>query len=118
MIRINDVTYEVKNPERITIDVVPTNFLDSFHSVEAVLDGKDLENSGTDDAPSFAFTVTKLPNGTHRVMMEFTFLPGTPDDACYEVSIAGQNDVGCPCGFDLCKTDETRELTIAFDVVG
>jgi hypothetical protein len=117
MQRINDITYEVRKGEDITIDVVPTNFLDSLPSVEAVLDGRDLENSGTVDAPSFSFTVTRSAGDTHRVMMEFTFLPGTPNQACYEVSITGQNDKGCPCGFDICKTDETREVTIAFDVV-
>ncbi len=117
MQKINDVTYEVQNGEQITIAVTPTNFGDSLPSVEATLDGKALSNSGTDDAPVFRFTVTKLPGKTHRVMMEFTFLPGTPDDACYHVSISGQNDVGCPCGFDICKSDETKEVTIAFDVV-
>jgi hypothetical protein len=76
-----------------------------------------LENTGTDDAPSFSFTVTKHSPRTHRVFMEFTFLSGTPTTACYEVSIAGENDIGCPCGFDICKTDQTRELTIEFDVV-
>ena len=117
MQKINDVTYEVKNGESITIDVVPTNFLSSLHSVNAVLDGADLENNGTDDAPSYSFTVTKRSPRTHRVFMEFNFVADTPSTACYEVSITGENDVGCPCGFDICKVDETRELTIAFDVV-
>lgn len=117
MQKINDITYEVKNGESITIDVVPTNFLSSLPSVNAGLDGVDLENNGTDDAPSFSFTVTKHSPRTHRVFMEFNFIPGTPSTSCYEVSIAGENDVGCPCGFDICKVDETREVSIAFDVV-
>lgn len=117
MRRINDITYEVKNGENIVIDVVPTNFLNTLHSVEAVLDGEDLENSGTDDAPSFTFPVTMEAGDTHRVDMEFTFLSVTPNNACYQVTVSGENDVGCPCGFDLCKTDETRHVIIAFDVV-
>ena len=117
MQKINDITYEVKNGESITIDVVPTNFLGSLSSVEAELDKVDLDNNGTDNAPSFSFTVTKHSPRTHRVFMEFNFVPTTPPTACYEVSIAGENDIGCPCGFDICMVDETRELTIAFDVV-
>jgi hypothetical protein len=117
MKKINDVTYEVHPGEQITISVTPTNFGDSLPSVEAVLDGKPLPNSGSNDAPVFRFTVTKPPGNTHRVLMEFTFLPGTPDAACYQVSISGQNDEGCPCGFEICKSDATKEVTIAFDVV-
>jgi len=118
MEKINDITYEVHSGEQITIRVTPTNFGDSLPSVEASLDGKRLPNSGTDDAPIFQVPVSKPAGRTHRVMMEFTFLPGSPDVACYNVSISGQNDVGCPCGFDICKADEDKEVTIAFDVVG
>jgi|SRR5690349_2128212 len=117
MKRINDVTYEVRTGEQITIRVTPTGFEGELPSVEAVLDGKPLANSGSNDAPVFRFTVTKPIGKTHRVMMEFTFLPGTPDEACYKVSISGQADEGCPCGFEICKADETKEVTIAFDVV-
>jgi len=117
MNRINDFSYEVHPGEKITISVTPVDFLDSLPSVEAVLDGKPLPNSGTNDAPVFRFTVTKPIGQTHRVMMEFTFLPGTPDKACYQISISGQDDVGCPCGFDICKSDEAKEVTVAFDVV-
>lgn len=117
MKEINDVTYEVRPGEEITITVTPRNFADNLPSVEATLDGKKLANSGTDDEPEFHFTVTKPPGKTHRVMMEFTFLPGTPDDACYDVDISGENDEGCPCGFSICKTDEDKEVTIGFDVV-
>jgi hypothetical protein len=116
MRRLNDVTYEVENGERITIDVVPTNFLSSLPSVESVLDGKDLENSGTVDAPRFSFTVTRASKDIHRVLMEFNFIPGTPNNACYGVTIKGRNDVGCPCGFEICKTDDTREVGILFVV--
>lgn len=117
MQKINDVTYEVKTGEKIIIDVVPTNFLASLPSVEAILDDEALDNIGTDDHPRFSFTVTKIPDDTHRVFMEFTFLPGTPDDACYVVTISGKNDVGCPCGFEICKADEDKEPVVAFDVV-
>jgi hypothetical protein len=118
MRKINDFSYEVKRNERITIRVTPTNFLDNLPSVEAVLDNTGgLPNSGTDDEPRFSFTVSKAIGRTHRVFMEFTFLEGTPDKACYVVSISGENDVGCPCGFDVCKADEAKELTPAFDVV-
>lgn len=117
MRRINDISYDVRRNERITIDVEPTDFLDTAPFVEAVLDKTPLSNIGTKNAPRFSFTVTKPLNATHRVTLEFTFLPITPAQACYQVTIAGQNDVGCPCGFDICKTDETRNVIVAFDVM-
>lgn len=118
MRKINKFSYEVKRAEKIKIVVVPTNFLDSLPSVEATLDDTDtLVNSGTVDEPVFKFTVTKPFDSTHRVFMEFTFLPGTPDNACYKVTISGQNDINCPCGFQICKTNQTREPTVAFDVL-
>ena|SRR2546427_4618668 len=117
MKKINDVTYEVRPVEQITIRVTPTDFGDSLSPVEAVLDNHKLPNSGTDDAPVFRFPVTKLAGKTHRVFMEFTFLAGSPDEACYQVEISGQDDEGCPCGFSICKTDEAKGADIAFDVV-
>jgi len=117
MKRINDFVYEVRPGEKITIKVTPTNFGDSLSSVEAVLDGKPLPNSGTNDAPVFHFTVTKPVGKTHRVLMEFTFLPGSPDTAFYEVVISGQNDEGCPCGFTISKTDQVKDPGISFEVV-
>ena len=117
MRKINKFSYEVKRGEQITIDVVPTDFLDSLPSVEAALDAESLDNSGTNDAPVFEFTVTKPFDDTHRVFMEFTFLAGTPDQACYQVTITGEDDVGCPCGFKICKTNQIREVTIGFDVL-
>ena len=118
MRKINKFSYEVKRGEQIKIEVVPTNFLDQLPSVEAVLDDTNsLKNSGTEDAPVFEFTVTKPFDDTHRVFMEFTFLAVTPDTACYQVTISGENDVGCPCGFKICKTNQTREPTVRFDVL-
>jgi hypothetical protein len=117
MKRINDVTYEVRPGEQITIKVTPMDFGDSLSSVEAVLDNHKLPNSGTDDAPVYGFGVTKPVGKTHRVFMEFTFLAGSPDEACYQIDISGLNDEGCPCGFSICKTDETKGVNIAFDVV-
>lgn len=117
MKKINDVTYEVLPGEQITITVTPIGFGASLSSVEAVLDKHKLPNSGTDDAPIFRFPVTKPTGKTHRVFMEFTFLEDSPDEACYQVDISGQNDEGCPCGFSICKTDEAKGANIAFDVV-
>ncbi len=117
MRKINKFSYEVRRNERITIEVEPTDFLDNLPSVEAALDDEALENSGTNDKPVFEFTVTKPFDDTHRVFMEFTFLTGTPDQACYNVKISGQNDVGCPCGFKICATNQTREVTVRFDVI-
>jgi hypothetical protein len=117
MKKINDVTYEVRPAEQITIRVTPTDFGDSLPSVEAVLDDRRLPNSGTTNAPVFTFTVTKPVGKTHRVLMEFTFQTDSPDEACYQVVISGQNDEGCPCEFSICKTDEVKGVDIAFDVV-
>ena len=117
MKKINDVTYEVQPDERITIRVTPTDFGDSLSSVEAVLDKKKLPNSGTEDAPVFKFTVTKPVGKRHRVFIEFTFLSDSPDEACYQVQISGQNDEGCPCEFSICKTDNAKGVNIGFDVV-
>lgn len=117
MKKINDVTYEVRPGEQITIRVTPTDFGTSLPSVDAVLDNHKLPNVGTDDGPVFTFPVTKPAGKTHRVFMQFTFVPDSPDEACYHVEISGQNDEGCPCEFSICKTDEVKGVNIAFDVV-
>jgi hypothetical protein len=122
MRKVNKFSYDVRRGEEITITVVPKDFLDELPSVEATLDDEEegeqkLVNIGTVNKPTFTFTVKKPFDATHRVFMEFTFLPDTPDEACYDVKISGQNDIGCPCGFQLCKRNETRELTVAFDVL-
>ena len=120
MRKVNKFSYDVRRGEKITITVVPKDFLGELPSVEATLDDEEdqkLVNTGTNNKPIFVFTVKKPFNATHRVFMEFTFLPGTPDKACYEVTITGQNDVGCPCGFKICKTNQNLEPVISFDVL-
>ena len=116
MKKIDSVTYDVKQKENITINVTPTNFDDSLSSVDAELDGKGLTNVGTDDAPVFRFSITKSVGKTHRVIMEFNFIAGTPDNSFYQVDISGQNDVGCPCGFTVAKSDNVKEVGIRFRV--
>ena len=118
MRKVNKFSYDVRRDEEIKIKVEPTGFLDNLSSVEAVLDDdKPLTVTGTTHTPTFGFTVTKPFDSTHRVFMEFTFLAGTPAGACYQVTISGENDIGCPCGFQICKTDQTREVAVAFDVL-
>lgn len=116
MKKINSFTYDVSPGEKIRIDVTPTNFGDSGVDVEAVLDGKDLPNSGTDDAPVFKFTVTKPVGQTHRVLMEFIFFGDAPATSFYLVDISGQNDEGCPCGFIIARTSQVKEAGIRFRV--
>lgn len=117
MKKINSVTYDVRPGEKITIEVTPTDFGGSAPSVEAALDdqGK-LPNVGTVDAPVYKFTISKPVGRTHRVFMEFTFQFDAPDDASYQVAISGQNDVGCPCGFAVTRSDEVQEVTPRFRV--
>jgi hypothetical protein len=117
--KMNDAfSYEVKHNERITIKVT-ANFLDSLISVRAELDGAVLPaKPNTEDAPTFEFTVSKSAGDIHTVMMEFTFVAGTPGQAQYAVAISGQNDQGCPCGFTIDKNTADKSPDIEFDVVG
>jgi hypothetical protein len=117
MRKINEIDYEVRSGEEITIEVTPRNFLNNLPSVQTVLDKNKLPNSGTVDTPKFEFKVTKPFNDTHNVIMEFRFFDGTPSNACYDVAISGENDEGCPCGLQVCKVDQTREVAIGFDVL-
>jgi hypothetical protein len=111
-------SYDVKEAEEIKISVTPVNFLDSLISVRAELDGAVLEpEPDSDDAPVFQFTVTKESGDIHTVMMEFTFVAGTPNAARYDVVIEGENDQGCPCGFVIKKTSQDLSPDIEFVVV-
>jgi len=116
MKKINSFTYDVHAGEQITIAVTPTNFGSSLPDVEAVLDGTDLPNTGTNDAPVFQFTVTKPVGQTHRALMEFIFLGDAPPNSFYQVDISGQNDVGCPCGFIIAKSNPVKEAGMRFRV--
>jgi hypothetical protein len=116
MRKVNDFSYEVSPGENIAIEITPTNFGGSAPDVEAVLDGNDLHNSGTNDAPIYKFSASKPVGQTHRVLMEFIFFDDAPNNAFYQVSISGQNDVGCPCGFTISKADQVKEAGIRFRV--
>ena len=111
-------SYEVIHDEKIKIEVTAKNFGDSMISVRAELDGETLEpEPDTEDAPVFKFTVTKDPNEIHTLMMEFTFVVGTPTKAEYQNTISGQHDQGCPCAFRIKKTTNDKSPDIEFDVV-
>ena len=116
MRKINSFTYDVVPGEHITITVTPTNFLGSAPDVEAVLDGEDLANSGTQDAPLFKFTVSKPTGQTHRVLMEFIFFGDAPATSFYQTDISGENDQGCPCGFIIARNSQIKEAGIRFRV--
>jgi hypothetical protein len=120
MDKVHKFRYSVSLGENITIRVTPENFGSSLSSVEMTLDDGtvDLPNSGTASAPVFAFTVTKPAGETHRVFTEFSFQDDSPDQAQYNVDISGQNDVGCPCGFTIAKSDLDKSPDIKFDVKG
>ncbi len=117
--KMNDpFSYEVKHNERITIEVTPRDFLDSVISVRAELDGALLPaKPNTEDALIFEFTVSKSAGDIHTVIMEFTFVAGTPADAQYTAAISGRNDQGCPCGFTIDKDSSDKSPDIEFDVV-
>jgi hypothetical protein len=116
MKKLNSFTYDVKVGEHITISVTPTNFGGSATDVEAVLDGEDLANTGTDSAPLFEFDVTKAVGRTHRVLMEFVFFADAPPTSFYQVDISGENDQGCPCGFIIDPRSQVKEAGIRFRV--
>jgi hypothetical protein len=116
MRKITSFTYDVSPGEQISINVTPTNFAGSAPDVEAVLDGVDLLNTGSNDAPVYAFTVTKPINSTHRVLIEFIFFPDAPPTSFYQVDITGENDDGCPCGFIIAKSNPIHEAGIRFRV--
>jgi hypothetical protein len=116
MKKINSFTYDVSFGEHITIAVTPTNFGTSGTDVEAVLDGNDLPNTGSNDAPLFEFTVNKPVGQTHRVLMEFIFFSDAPATAFYQVDISGEHDTGCPCGFIIAKSSQVKEAGIRFRV--
>ena len=116
MKKINSFTYDVKTGEHITISVTPTNFGGSANDVEAVFDGEDLPNTGSDAAPVFEFDVIKPVGQTHRVLMEFIFFADAPATAFYQVDISGEKDQGCPCGFIIAKSSQIKEAGIRFRV--
>jgi len=118
MEKVHEFRYRVSGNERITIEVTPKNLGESLPSVEMVLDDGevDMPNEGSDSAPVFHFTVAKPPERTHRVHTEFSFQFDSPDEASYEVVISGKNDVGCPCGFSILKSDNDKSPEIKFDV--
>lgn len=114
---IDPFRYEVTSGETITLKVTPTGFGDSLFSVEAVFDGSTFSPlPNTSNAPTYRFTVTKPINRTHRVIMEFTFIAGSPDNARYDVKISGENDQNCPCGFTVKKTTGIKEPVARFMV--
>ena len=117
--KMNDAfSYEVKHNERINIKVRAVDFLDSLISVRAELDGAVLPlKPHSENAPVFEFTVTKSEGDIHTVMMEFTFVSGSPQEAQYAVSISGQNDANCPCGFTIEKDTADKSPDIEFVVV-
>jgi len=111
-------SYDVGKTEKINVKVTPKNFDDSLTSVRAVLDGSVRPpEANTENAPVYKFTVTKEADDQHTLRMEFTFVEGTPDNAVYEVTISGQNDVGCPCGFTIEKDNQDKSPNIDFVVV-
>ena len=116
MRKINSFTYDVRSGERITLKVTPTNFGGSGIDVEAVLDGNDLSNSGSNDAPVFQFSVSKPVSQTHRVLMEFVFFSDAPATSFYQTDISGEDDEGCPCGFITAKNNQVKEAGIRFRV--
>jgi hypothetical protein len=114
---IDPFRYDVIPGETVTIKVTPVSFGASASSVEAVFDGSAFAPvPNTPNSPTYTFTVTKPPTRTHRVIMEFTFLPGSPKAARYDVSISGQSDQNCPCGFTVNKTTGIKEPVIRFMV--
>jgi hypothetical protein len=117
--KMNDAfSYEVRHNEPITIKVTAVNFLDSLISVRAERDGAVFPaNPNTENAPTFEFTVSKSEGDIHTVLMEFTFVAGTPEEAQYAVSISGQNDQGCPCDFTIEKDSAEKAPGIEFVVV-
>jgi len=116
MRRINSFTYDVRPNEHIVISVTPTGFGGSAPDVEAVLDGEDLPNTGSNNHPVFQFDVSKPVGQTHRVLMEFIFFGDSPATSFYQVDIRGQNDEGCPCGFIIAKNNPVKEVGIRFRV--
>jgi hypothetical protein len=114
---IDPFRYEVSSGENITLKVTPTGFGGSGFSVEAVFDGSAFAPlPNTSNSPTYQFAVTKPVNRTHRVIMEFTFLAGSPPNAEYDVAITGQNDQNCPCGFVVKKNTGIKEPVIRFMV--
>lgn len=111
-------SYDVSRNEQITIEVTPKNFRDNLFSVRAQRDGKVFpRRPNTENAPVFQFTVSKSEGDIHTVTLEFNFIQGTPQNSLYEVSISGEDDQGCPCGFTIKKTTASKDPDIEFNVV-
>ena len=118
MEKVHDFRYRVQSGETITIRVTPTNLGESMPSVEAVLDGVNLPNAGSNAAPVYTFTANKPAGETHLVIVEVSFQDDSDDNAFYKIAISGQGDVGCPCGFEIAKTDQDQSPDINFRVKG
>ena len=112
----NALSYNVHLDEEIVVKVTPKNFGSSLFSVSANFNGKKLKpRPGSANAPIYDITIDDTTT-LHTLILEFKFITGSPQKSLYEVAISGEDDVGCPCGFNVRKTTANKEPAVEFFV--
>ncbi len=81
-------TYGVKQGEDVSFEITPMNRA-AGERVTAAMDGKALENEGSNEVPVFAFTTTKTRCKRHVAILAFSFVDGDPNDAHYKIKVIG-----------------------------
>jgi hypothetical protein len=107
-------SYTVANDEVVTITVVATK-VGEF--AVASLDGGTLNPIGT--APlKYRFTATKATGANHFVVIFCHFPDSAPNDAKYEISVAGSNGGGIFAADTVFRSDppSTWNTTLTFAI--
>jgi hypothetical protein len=113
MTQIDDFEYKVVKGEQITIKVSFNPASQSGSFAVLTLDGQTLQGAGSPAV--YRFTVTKDVEHEHTLIMDFTFLPDSPDTAKYNVEVSSSK--GNVFTFAVNKTDFTHDPAVVFMVV-
>ena len=101
--------YEVEFGEAISLLIEPVGVP---LLVGGMLDSRPINLS---EGNEFRFKVDKSPGSTHFLLLEFTFLPNSPEDARYAVEL--KSSEGPPYTFAVSVNDQVKDKSIKFHVV-
>jgi hypothetical protein len=101
--------YEVEFGEAISLLIEPVGvpFL-----VAGMLDGRSINLS---EGNEFRFMIDKQPGSTHFLVLEFQFLPDSPENPRYAVEL--KSSEGPPYPFSVSANDQVKDISIKFHVI-
>ena len=107
MERIRKYTYSVRRNEKVVFRITPKD--GATPKVTASQNGNPVPNTSRSANPLFEFECDEFPGNSHFARLEFSFLPGDPDEALFEYVLrSGRGD-----RFDdfppIKKKNKTRE---------